>query len=243
MKWFKHISDSLDDPFIFDLLNRYGADGYLVFFGILEIYSREFKAEPGWNLSVTRSYLKQKLCKRQDTLIINCLKHITNSGKWIVEFNEDQVTIFIPKFHEMVDEFTKRKLGTKSGQAPKKLHTEAEREVEVEKEEKKEEPQDGLSELVDRVRSAFPKFKVFPFIAIHKKDNRQALIHTLNRLMEYHANGIPIKDPYPFCEKIIQNENGKYNARDHDKKAQEYKITKGEAQSFKEIFHAKIKGE
>ena len=41
MKWFKHISDSLDDPFIFDLIAEYGGDGYLVFFGILEILARE----------------------------------------------------------------------------------------------------------------------------------------------------------------------------------------------------------
>jgi len=81
MKWFKHISDSLDDPFIFDLMNKFEADGYLVFFGVLEIYSREFKPELNWNLSVTRAYLKQKLHKRQDTLIIKILKHIQNSSK------------------------------------------------------------------------------------------------------------------------------------------------------------------
>ena len=76
MKWFKHISDSLDDPFIFELLDLFGADGYLVFFGVLEIYSREFKPELNWNLTVTRAQLRAKLHKRQDTLIINILKHI-----------------------------------------------------------------------------------------------------------------------------------------------------------------------
>lgn len=110
MKWFKHITDSLDDPFIFELMTKYGSDGYVVFFGILEIYSREFKTELGWKLSVTRDYLKKKLCKRQDTLIIKSLEHIKNSGKWDVEISQDRITIFIPKFRELLDESTLKKL-------------------------------------------------------------------------------------------------------------------------------------
>lgn len=135
MKWFKHISDSLDDPFIFDLMTEFGSDGYVVFFGIIEIYSREFKTEVGWNLSITRSYLKQKLRKRQDTLIVKSLEHIKNSGKWEVEFNGEQVTIFIPKFRELLDEWTLRKLGSKSGVAPKILSADTDKELDTDKEE------------------------------------------------------------------------------------------------------------
>jgi hypothetical protein len=126
MKWFKHVSDSLDDPFIFDLINRFGGDGYLVFFGVLEIYSREFKPELNWNLTITQSYLKQKLQKRQSTLITKILKHIKNSGKWEVELNESQITIFIPKFQEIIDEWTGRKLRSTSVATPKILRTEEE---------------------------------------------------------------------------------------------------------------------
>jgi len=61
MKWYKHISDSLDDPFIFDLMSEFRSDGYVVFFGILEIYSREFSPENQWKLVVSLSYLHQKL--------------------------------------------------------------------------------------------------------------------------------------------------------------------------------------
>ena len=119
MKWFKHISDSLDDPFIFDLVDRFGGDGYLVFFGVLEIYSREFKPELSWNLSVTQAYLKAKLHKRQATLIVKILKHIQNSGKWEITFDCDQITIFIPKFTTLIDDWTSKKLRSKSGHAPK----------------------------------------------------------------------------------------------------------------------------
>ena len=61
MKWYKHISDSLDDPFIFDLMTKHGSDGYVVFFGTIEIYSREFKPELTWNLVVSLAFLQQKL--------------------------------------------------------------------------------------------------------------------------------------------------------------------------------------
>ena len=123
MKWFKHISDSLDDPFIFDLMVEFGADGYLVFFGVLEIYAREFKPELGWKLRVTRAYLKQKLSKRQDKLLINSLKYIQNSGKWEIGITDKDVVIFIPKFTELLDEWTMRKLGSHSGVTPKILGT------------------------------------------------------------------------------------------------------------------------
>jgi len=61
-------------------MDRFGADGYLVFFGVLEIYSREFKTKDNWKLIVTRSYLTRKLNKRQDTLIIKCLEYIATNG-------------------------------------------------------------------------------------------------------------------------------------------------------------------
>ncbi|HEA67824.1 MAG TPA: hypothetical protein ENI07_13535 [Desulfobacterales bacterium] len=134
MKWFKHISDSLDDPFIFDLMTQYGSDGYLVFFGVLEIYAREFKPELDWKLRITREYLKQKLHKRQDTLVIKSLKHIKNSGKWEIDINDREVIVFIPKFKEILDDWTLRKLRSDSVVAPKKHRLDKEAEEEAEEE-------------------------------------------------------------------------------------------------------------
>ena len=133
MKWFKHISDSLDDPFIFELITLFGGDGYLVFFGLLEIYSREFKPEDKWKLNVTRAQLRSKLQKRQDTLIINCLKHIQNSGKWEIEINDKDVNVFIPKFTELLDEWSRRKLGSHSVVTPKILKTDKDKDKELDK--------------------------------------------------------------------------------------------------------------
>lgn len=138
MKWFKHISDSLDDPFVFELLRRYGGDGYLTFFGILEIYSREFHTEAGWKLNTTQAYLKSKLYKRQSTLIVKSLEYIKNSGKWDVEFNGDNISIFIPKFRELLDESTLKKLReheqsfrNSSGTIPKTEATEEDKDKDI----------------------------------------------------------------------------------------------------------------
>ena len=113
MKWYKHISDSLDDPFIFDLMSEFRSDGYVVFFGILEIYSREFSPENQWKLVVSLSYLHQKL--RVSPLKVK--KILSKIYKWEINYSVNQVSIFIPKFSELMDEWTQRKLGSCSGVA------------------------------------------------------------------------------------------------------------------------------
>lgn len=126
MKWYKHISDSLDDPFIFDLMTKHGSDGYVVFFGTIEIYSREFKPELSWNLVVSLAFLQQKL-RISRNKIKKILQDIT---KWDIKLSNDQVTIYIPKFTELLDEWTQRtikktreSIGSESGVTPEKLET------------------------------------------------------------------------------------------------------------------------
>jgi len=106
MKWFKHISDSLDDPFIFSLMEEFKADGYLVFFGILEIYAREFRPENDWKLIEKLSFFRHKLLISRSKL----KKILSKIYKWDIEINGDTVSIFIPKFKELMDESTIKKL-------------------------------------------------------------------------------------------------------------------------------------
>jgi hypothetical protein len=61
MQWFKHQSNARHDPFIFDLRRRFKGDGYLVYFGTLEIYADSFRPDPGWFLDVSFAYLKHEL--------------------------------------------------------------------------------------------------------------------------------------------------------------------------------------
>jgi hypothetical protein len=157
MKWFKHISDSLDDPFIFELMEEFGADGYLVFFGTLEIYSREFSPNVDWKLSITWSYLRQKLRISQPKL----QKILSKIDKWEIEFIDNKVVIFIPKFTELLDEWSRRKLGSHSGVTPKILignidkDKDTDKELDKEKEIKKKKPKTSIPEnftISDRVK-------------------------------------------------------------------------------------------
>jgi hypothetical protein len=126
MKWFKHISDSLDDPFIFDLVDQHGPLGYMVFFGVLEIYAREFKTDSEWRLRIKLSYLRNKLQRKQDKLLKKVLKSIDFSKKWSVNLDGEYVEIYIPKFAKIMDETTLKKLREaehKSGIIPEPIRT------------------------------------------------------------------------------------------------------------------------
>jgi hypothetical protein len=128
MKWFKHISDSLDDPFIFDLMTEFKSDGYVVFFGVIEIYSREFSKENGWKLVISLSYLHQKLRVSPSKV----KKILLKIYKWKVSFEGNKVSIFIPKFTELLDEWTSRKIGSKSGVTPEILKRNTDKELDKE---------------------------------------------------------------------------------------------------------------
>jgi len=106
LKWFKHISDSLDDPFISDLMAEFGSDGYVAFFGILEIYAREFSVENGWKLEISWHNLKKKTGISRKNME-EILKKI---WKWEIAQGEQSVTIFIPKFNELLSDGTVKKL-------------------------------------------------------------------------------------------------------------------------------------
>lgn len=106
MKWFKHISDSIHDPFIFSLMEEFGGDGYLVFFGVLEIYSREFRTESDWKLTEKLSYFRHNLLISSSKF----KKILSKITKWEVGYQDDTVSIFIPKYKELLDESTLKKL-------------------------------------------------------------------------------------------------------------------------------------
>lgn len=152
MKWFKHLTGSLDDPFIYELMDQFGSFGYVCFFRILEVYSNEFRTDPNWKLKVTRSYLKSKLHKRQDKLVLNCLKVIANSGKWEIDIDDKYVTIYINKFRRLLDDSTLRKIRAyekKFGIGSEKVLQEEEKEEE--KEIKTDEPEKAPAPKVTKM--------------------------------------------------------------------------------------------
>lgn len=119
MKWFKHISDSLDDPFIFELMNEFGLAGYAIFFGTIEIVAREC-GESFDNLLK----LSWKFCARKMLTTVphyrRVITFIATSGRFEVVDNGIDFLIRIPKLKDLADEWTQRKLGSHSGVTRKK---------------------------------------------------------------------------------------------------------------------------
>jgi hypothetical protein len=113
MKWFKHISDSAEDHVVHTLVDEFGHTGYAVFFCILELYAREFKPEKNWNFLIKFSRIKHKIRKISYKNIQKILKSIEKTAHWKVEYDGPDVIIFIPKFHDLLDNTTLRKLRSK----------------------------------------------------------------------------------------------------------------------------------
>jgi hypothetical protein len=181
VKWFKHISDSLDDPFIFGLMEEFGHSGYVVFFGVLEIYSREFSTKDDWILTEKLSYFRHKL-------LISCSKFkkiLSKITKWEVTYNGDLVSIYIPKYKELLDESTLKKLRehdksfrNASGMLPKSEGTDKEedKDKEEDRDKKKEEGEDpppfpGIEKEQPKKKPIPPTINEVKVYCLERKNN------------------------------------------------------------------------
>ena len=126
MRWFKHFTDSLDDPFIQELLVEFGANGYLAYFGIIEIIAKENKNNLTGKLTVSPTFLKQKLHISSGKLQ-EIFRFCSGKGKLIFNFSQENFDFDFPKIAEIKDNYSKDLQG-----ACKKLSNQKEVEVEVE---------------------------------------------------------------------------------------------------------------
>lgn len=107
MKWFKHISDSLTDPDICDILDEFGSDGYLAFFGTLELIARNWNQNQDGFIYFSWKFIHRSTRlspKKYQTLITSVFfskrftSKIDSSGLWIK----------CHKFNEYMDNWTDR---------------------------------------------------------------------------------------------------------------------------------------
>jgi hypothetical protein len=161
IKWFKHISDSLDDPFIQDLMDEFGSDGYLVFFGTLEMLSREFDIKNPGIVTLPHNYIRRKL-RLSWHKISTIYKFCEEEGRFFVTDNGRKITINCPKLKDLCDDWTKKLL--RSNSEVTFSEPLIEEEVEEEKEEdKKKEPYIETSDevrlsrlLLEKIINEFP---------------------------------------------------------------------------------------
>ena len=132
MRWFKHITTSLDDPFIFELIHKFGGDGYLVFFGTLETMSREFDINSPGICQLSFNFLRKKL-QLSARKVTKTLDFCEEKGRIWYTLEGDNITLNCPKLKDLCDEWTKKQLRSKSVSTPPQ-ELEVELEVEVDKE-------------------------------------------------------------------------------------------------------------
>ena len=110
MKWYKHLAKSLNNPFIKELMYEFGSDAYLVFFGTLEIYADNFVPSERYELCVKTRFLRDELLlsnSKLQKILTRISQNPDEESRWKVNFNNDEVIIFIPKFKKLADNYTK----------------------------------------------------------------------------------------------------------------------------------------
>jgi len=136
MDWFKHNTGSLDDPDLADAVDKYGDAAYLFFFGVLEIYGREFsRLKDGW-LIISLTFLRRKL-RKSSAKVEQMLNVYREKNRILSEISGDAVRIKIPKFIELASDWSGR-YARKVSATPTEAPTEAPTAIEVEREVERE---------------------------------------------------------------------------------------------------------
>jgi len=140
VQWFKHLTYAMDDPLIDEIIDRFGGDGYMMFFGILEVYAKEFKPYPDWCLTINIGFLKKrmrlyhlkKLLKFLDFMAIKpqgkaldateIRERLSKDGgqsfdnlcsiyqRWCLNLNDALLTLYIPNFVKILDNHSSRQV-------------------------------------------------------------------------------------------------------------------------------------
>jgi len=109
MRWFKHMSDMLDDEWIQDcLIPEYGISGYGLWCGVLEIYAKHCGDTPGEFHQIPLNTFTRKL-HASWTKVEKFLNFCATFGKLSFKKVEKFCDINIPKMKEYRDEWTSRK--------------------------------------------------------------------------------------------------------------------------------------
>ena len=107
MRWFKHYTDSLDDPFIQALMDKFLHTGYVAYFGLIEIIGKEYKKDfTRQKFRFSPTYLRRKLRTSQAKLQ-QVYDFCQTSSKLSVTFSEEEWEFEFPKIVEIKDNYTK----------------------------------------------------------------------------------------------------------------------------------------
>lgn len=163
MKYFKHMADMLEDPWVQDVfMAEHGIAGYGFICGIYEIYAKLCKDQPGSEIDIPLKSIARKL-RVSSSKVKSWLIQCSTMGKLSVRFENISVEIVklsIPKMVDLIDEWT-AKLRRKSGETPPSYIEEEVKEKGEEKE-KPPKPPKGESGAFKTFYEAYPRKEARP---------------------------------------------------------------------------------
>lgn len=220
MKWFKHISDSGDDPDIDSSNILFGSDGPWAFFRTLEIMTREFDIKnPGVNTFLWDFFRKKfRISAKKLRKILHFFDEKKRIFSRFYDLNgKEMIELKCPKLKELCDEYTQKQLFKMSGQTPDPnrdlLPTiEAEAETEAEKDNK------SITSVMQQVAQKTPKKDISFFIDLLKKysirgDQAKKYVENISLEMiakqillyvYYKDNGKDIDNPIGFLRTLLE---------------------------------------
>ena len=133
MKWYKHFTDSLSDPFIEELMDNFSHAGYVAWFGLIEIICKENGNKLTGKLEISPTYLKRKL-RISSAKLKQIFNFCSTEGKLLFDFSKEKWSFDFPKVAEIKDNYTKvLQVTSKKLSNHKEVEVEAKEEVEKKK--------------------------------------------------------------------------------------------------------------
>lgn len=115
MKWFKHLSGALNDDMMFEAIEKFGSDAYLVFFGSMEMMADGFDVNnPGICRISTKKLTKNMQISRQKLVRILAFfdekahEKLTENKSFFATVKGEYVLFKCTRLAELCDEHTKR---------------------------------------------------------------------------------------------------------------------------------------
>ena len=169
MEWFKHVTDSHEDPDISDAWDSFGDAGPIVFWTLLEVYGKEFNSlDDSDVLTLSIKFFERKL-RRKRQKFEKILEFFEKRGRLSFTLNESFMSIKIPKFLELSSNWTRRQK-SKPTEAPTEAPTAIEVEEEVEVEIKNKNISSEPKKSVQSSTSISFDWDYVKFIGIEDKD-------------------------------------------------------------------------
>lgn len=250
MKWFKHLSGSLNDSLIFEAIENFGSDGYLVFFGTLETLSDEMDFHDPGRLSISLKKMqknfqlsRQKIVKILSFFDQKAKRNKKKSISFYADIGKTHVDIYCPKFKRLCDNYVRYEVMKVSKEDSKLLQSDFKPLYkETQKHRSKnmlyppeggsvneKEPLDLIISKAETIRGFSEKYKkninvyAWTQIKLNESGHPKAIIDSLDALIKKWESGDSVTSPWAYLNATFQLKNGNYWEDHHIRESEKFK--------------------